>query len=431
MEDESKKLGVVSLTALVVGNTIGSGIFLLPSAMAQLGSLSLVSWIFTTLGSLCLAFVFSRMSVLIPKTGGPYAYAQVGLGNVLGFQTAYTYWINAWVGNAAIALAAMGYLSILLPFLANPVVACFTAIALVWLFTWINLRGVQTAGIVAVITTALKLIPILIVALLGWFFFHPEYITQSLNVTTPKVSTFNLITQGATLTLWAFLGFESGTVPAGSVKNPKRTIPIATILGMSISAVASIATSVVIMGMIPNEILQKSVSPFADAAQIIFGDWGRWLIAGGAAISCLGCLNGWVLIQGQIPMAAADDRLFWKIFAHRNKNGVPSSAMIITAALISVLLFFTLSPNLVSQYRLVVLIATMATLVTYLYTPVSELILYMKKQAPLTRTSVCVSVLAIFYSFWGIIGAGQEVQALGALLIMSSIPMYLLIFRKD
>lgn len=431
MEQQEKKLGVVALTALVTGNMIGSGIFLLPSAMARLGSLSLVSWIFTTIGSLFLAFVFSRMSQLIPKTGGPYAYAQAGLGKVLGFQTAYCYWINAWVGNAAIALAGMGYLSIFFPTLANPLWACIASIVFVWLFTWVNLQGIQFAGIVQLITTIGKLIPLVFVGFAGWFFFHPEYITQSVNVSSPPLSNFDIITQGATLTLWAFIGLECASVPAGSVKNPTKTIPIATILGMLIGAGAYIAGSVVIMGMIPNETLQNSISPFADAAQIIVGDWGRWLVAIGAIISCLGALNGWTLIQGQIPMAAADDNLFLKVFGHRNKKGVPSYAMIITAALISLLLLLTVSPDFVKQYKLIILIATLATLVSYLYTPVAEVVLLRSGEYPASRKSLFVAAVAIIYALWVIIGAGTEVLAYGAVLILSSIPLYIFVTRKE
>lgn len=431
METEEKKMGIVAMTSLVAGNMIGSGIFLLPSTLARLGSLSLLSYVITGLGALFLAFVFSRMSTMIPKTGGPYAYAHAGLGNVLGFQTAYCYWINAWVGNAAIAVTGMGYLSVFFPSLAHPVNACIAAIAFVWLFTWVNLRGIQTFAIVQVVATILKLIPLLLIGLLGWFFFHMDYITTSANVTpAPQLSTFDIITQGATLTLWAFIGFESGTVPAGSVKNPSRTIPIATILGMSIAAVVSIATSIAIMGMVPNAILQQSVSPFADAAQIIFGDWGKWIIAFGAVMSCLGVLNGWTLIQGQIPMAAADDNLFLKIFGRRNKKGVPSYAMIISAGLITACLFLTISPDLVKQFNLLILIATLAALISYLYTPVSELILFMRGDFPYTKRAVFVAIVSIIYASWAIYGAGTEVLSYGALLLLSSIPLYLFSPRK-
>lgn len=428
---EEKKIGVVSLTALVTGNMIGAGIFLLPSAMARLGSLSLVSWIFTTLGSLFLAFVFSKMSTMIPKTGGPYAYAHAALGNPLGFQTAYCYWINAWVGNAAIVLAGMGYLSVFFPSLGDPKMACLAAIAVVWLFTWINLRGIQTASIVQLVTTIMKLLPIIFIAIFGWFYFKVENLTASANVTTPPIGTFDLLTQGATLTLWAFIGLECATVPAGAVKNPTKTIPIATILGMLIAAACYISGSVVIMGMIPNEILQNSLYPFADAAQMIFGDWGKWLIAFGAAVSCLGALNGWILVQGQIPMAAADDHLFMKIFAHRNQKGVPSYGLIITSVLISLLLFLTLSPDLVKQYKLIILIATLATLISYLYTPVAEIILLRKGGFPFSRKSIFVASIAILYSLWAIVGAGTEVLAYGAVLVLSSIPLYIFVARNN
>ena len=431
MNGEEKKIGVVALTALVTGNMIGSAIFLLPPTMARLGSISLWSWVFTAIGSLFLAFVFARMSTLIPKTGGPYTYAHAGLGNALGFQTALTYWMNAWVGNAAIVLAAMGYLSVFFPALSGSAAACMTSIAFVWLFTLINLNGVQTSGVVTLVMTILKLIPIFLIGIVGWFYFHPEYITQAVNVTSPKLSNFDVITQGATLTLWAFIGVESATVPAGSVKNPTRTIPIATILGLIIAATAYIGSSVVIMGMIPNEVLQNSVSPFADAAQIIFGNWGKWLIAIGAAISCLGCLNGWSLIQGQIPMAAAEDHLFLRIFAHKNKKGVPSNAVIITSILITILLILTISPDLVKQYKLIILIATLTALISYLYTPVSELLMYKKGVFNLSKKSILAAVCAIFYSLWAIAGAGADVLSTGTLVILGSIPLYLFVVGKD
>lgn len=427
---KDEKLGVVPLTALVTGNMIGSGIFLLPSAMARLGSMSLVSWIFTALGSLFLAFVFSRLGLLMPKTGGPYAYAQAGLGNALGFQTAYCYWINVWVGNAAISLAGVGYLSLFFPALANPGLACLFSILFVWLFTLINLRGVHAAGLVQTVTTILKLIPILFVGLFGWFFFHPSYITESANVTSPQLSTFDVITQGATLTLWAFIGLESATVPASSVKDPSRTIPIATILGTIIATTAYVLCSVVIMGMIPNDVLQNSLYPFADAAQMIMGDWGKWIVGAGAVISCLGALNGWTLLQGQVPMAAADDRLFLKVFAHKNKHGVPAYGLIITSILITLLLLLTSSPDLVKQYKFIILIATLATLVSYFYTPISELILMKRKTIRFSGKAIFGSIVATIYSFWAIMGSGTDVLAYGALLILFSIPLYIFVANK-
>ncbi|HAZ16211.1 MAG TPA: amino acid permease [Parachlamydiales bacterium] len=425
-----KQLGLASLTALVTGSMIGSGIFILPAQLANLGSLSLLSWLFTTAGAFLLALVFSRMGRFLPKTGGPYAYARAGMGNLLGFQTAFSYWLSIWIGNAAMALAAVGYLSVFYPVLSKPYPACFTSIAFIWVLTAINLMGVHTAGIVQLITTILKLIPILLIGALGWFFFRSEHITESLNVTSPHLSGFNLITHGATLTLWAFLGVESATVPAGSVKNPTRTIPLATLFGTVIAAVAYISSSAAIMGMLPIHQLQKSVFPFADAAALLFGSWGKALVAIGAIISCLGSLNGWILLQGQIPMAAADDQLFLKIFSRLNKRGVPALGLIITSFLISLLLLLTISPDLVKQFQVLILLATFTSLVPYLYTPVSEILLLREEKGRLEKGTVCIAVVAMLYALWALVGSGTEILSYGALVLLVSIPLYLLSARK-
>jgi basic amino acid/polyamine antiporter, APA family len=424
-----KKLSLAMLTSLVAGNMIGSGIFLLPSTLAQLGSLSLVSCLFTIAGSLILALVFSRMSALIPKTGGPYAFVQYGLGNFMGFQTAFTYWIAIWAGNAAIAITGVSYLSVFFPMLSNPFIACFISIAFIWIFTFVNLRGVREAGLIQLLTTILKIIPILLIALLGWFYFKPKLLMDSINVTSPHISNFNLFSHAATLTLWAFIGLESATVPADSVKNPKRNIPLATILGTLISAVIFITSSAAIMGMIPNAELQNSLSPFSDAAQIIFGPWGKWLIAGGAVFACLGCLNGWILLQGQIPMAAARGGLFPKIFKQENSQGVPALGLIVSSVLITILLFFSISANLVTQFKIIILTATLANLIHYLYTPVVEIIM-MSSQKRIKTFSLITSILGIIYAFWAIIGSGKDILAYGAILLLLSVPLYVFTQRS-
>lgn len=424
MENSQKKIGVVTLTGIVIGNTIGSGVFLIPSALARLGNLSLIAWMFTALGALVIAFVFARMSSLMPKTGGPYAYVRAGLGDTMGFQTAFTYWIYAWAGNMALVIAAVGYLSAFFPGLTNPVFACITAIGIIWILTFTNLFGAKVSGAISLITTILKLCPILLIALFGWFYFHPEYISQSLNVTSPQLSSFDIITQGAILTLWAFVGVESGTVPAEYVKNPTRTIPIAVIAGMLITAVVVIFSSIAIAGMIPNANLQNSLFPYADAAQIILGTWGKWLAVIGAVISCLGCVNGWILIQGQIPMAAADDKLFMKVFSRKNKNGVPVFGVIFTSIIISIFLILTASPDLVNQYKLVILMATLTGLISYLYTPVSELLMHKQRVFSLSKKSIACAVIAIVYSLWAIMGAGSDVLTVTCFLLLASIPLY-------
>jgi APA family basic amino acid/polyamine antiporter len=422
MDNNKGKLGLWMLTALVAGNMIGSGIFLLPASLASIGSISLLSWCFTAAGAFFLAIVFSKMSSLVPKSGGPYAYAQAGFGDFIGFQTAYNYWIAIWVGNAAIVLAMVGYLAVFWPALHNQVLACVVAIATVWLLTVVNIIGVREAGFLQLITTILKFIPILLVAILGWWYFHPEYLVNAFNIS--GTSNYTALSSAAAMTLWAFIGLESATIPSGEVENPKRNIPLATLLGTLIASLVYIASSTAIMGMIPAAILAKSTSPFAAAAEIIFGPWGKWLIAAGAVIACFGCLNGWTLLQGQVAMAAADDKLFPAIFAKRNKIGVPVWGLVITSLLLTMLLLLTTSPDLIKQFEFIILIAVLASLIPYLYTAISEIVLLKKQKLQQQTLHILIALIASTYAFWAIFSSGKDIVFYGSILVYTSLPMY-------
>ena len=370
--------------------------------------------------------MFARLSIIFPRTGGPYAYTRKGLGDFIGFQTAYNYWIALWVGNAAIALAAIGYLRFFFPVLDNKIATAWAAIAIVWLFTIVSIRGARSAGIMQLLTLILKLVPLLLIGIIGWHYIHPEFYSASFNQLSPHHSNAFAITAGASLTLWAFIGLESATVPADSVDNPKRKIPLATIIGTLLAAFVYIASSAAIMGIIPAKELMHSSFPFALAAQKMFGSWGEFIVAIGATVSCLGSLNGWTLLQGQVAMAAAEDDLFPKRFANRNKRGAPAYALIITAILISGVLLLTMSKNLVTQFQIIILLAVLATLIPYFYTALAGFIVFRddgwcgKKRF----AGNLLLVAALAYICWAIIGSGQQILYYGALLLMSSVPVY-------
>jgi APA family basic amino acid/polyamine antiporter len=427
--DKNKALGLFALTALVAGNMIGSGVFLLPANLAHIGSISLYAWLFTAVGAMLLAVMFARLSIEIPKTGGPYSYTREALGRFLGFQTAYHYWIMVWTGNAAIALAAVGYLRVFLPSLADPVYASCAAIALVWILTLVNALSLKTVGVLQIVTFILKLIPLLIVGIAGWWYIQPQYFTEYYNVTEPVQSDFLAVSSAATLVLWAFVGLESATLPAGSAHNPQRNIPLATILGTLIAALVYILGFAAIIGMIPAPLLQQSVSPYADAAYLILGTWGRDLVAIGAVIACIGTLNGWILLQGQVAMAAAEDGLFPRLFGKRSQQGIPMIGLFFSSGLITVLLLLTISPDLVEQFKLIILMATLAALIPYFYTATADGVLLWRKQQRWQLkhyVRLLITLLAGIYAFWAIIGAGQEVLYYGALLLISSVPLYAL-----
>lgn len=429
-----KPLGVWMLAALVAGNMIGSGIFMLPAGLAQFGSISLLSWIFTSVGAILLALVFAKLGTIMPRIGGPYAYCREAYGDFIGFAMAYNYWIALWVGNAAIAVAFSGYLGgVFFPLLkTNHWLAFLFSAGAVWVMTLINIIGIRTAGIMQLITTVLKLMPLLLIASLGLLFIHPAYLTD-FNVSGH--SHLSAFSTAATMTLWAFVGFESASVPAESVDNPQRNIPLATIIGTVITALIYILSTIAIMGVIPSATLAHSNAPYADAARIMFGNVGYWLIGAGAVISCLGALNGWTLLTGQVPLAASRDGLFPELFSKQTKTNTPINGLLISAVLITILLALTLSDSLVKQFNNIILLATLASLIPYFFTAIAELIIFQKDKALVKGKrllgSSIIAVLGAIYAFWAIMGSGEDTVFYGTLLLFTSAPVYwLMTFSK-
>jgi len=269
-------------TALVIGNMIGSGVFLLPSSLASYGGISIVAWGFTAIGAILLALVFARLGRAFPQTGGPYAYSRRAFGDFIGFQTAWGYWLNAWIGNAAIAIAMVGYLAVFWGSAgSNKLLGALIAIAAIWILTAINVLGVRQSGWVQLATTVLKLVPLIAIAVVGIFKIHTGYFKP---FNASDKSFFGAVTSAGALTLWAFIGLESSTVPADDVKDPERTIPRSTIIGTVVAAVIYILGIAAVIGAIPSGELANSTAPFTDAAKQIFGGWSGNLVAIGAIV---------------------------------------------------------------------------------------------------------------------------------------------------
>lgn len=426
MDSSSKKLGFWTLTSLVSGNMIGSGVFMLPAALAVFGTISLLSWTFTSIGAILLALVFAQLSRIMPKAGGPYAYCRAAYGDFIGFQVAYCYWIAVWVGNAAIVVAFVGYLSVFWPGLKGDIWwECVIAIGVVWIGTAINCISVAAAGKVQLITTILKVIPLAVIAVVGLFYIDWENL-KAFNVS--NTSNLSAFTMAATLTLWSFIGFESATVPAEDVDNPRRNIPLATIVGTLVAAAVYILGTLSVMGVISMSVLAQSQSPYADAAEAMLGPWGRIVIGVAAVIACYGTLNGWILLQGQVPYAAARDRLFPRIFAKTSRNGTPVWGLIISSILITGLMLMRYGAALVDQFTFMITLATLASLIPYIYTALASVMLAIKNNEHFSfwrmTKMMILPMLAFAYSFWAVCGAGQEVVFYGVLLLLSSVPVY-------
>lgn len=421
---QKKALGFWMLTALVAGNMIGSGIFLLPTALAAIGSISIIAWCLTAFGALMLALVFAGLSQQAAKVGGPYAYCRDAYGDFIGFEVAYTYWIAIWVGNAALVVAFVSYLSVFFPAIAhNRLLSFEITVATVWFFTIVNIIGVRTAGIVQLLSTILKLLPLILISVVGLFYVSKENLAV-FNVTGH--TNFSALTTAATLTLWSFIGVESATVPADDVINPERNIPRATIIGTLLAAVIYILSAIAVMGVIPNAELVQADAPYALAATHFFGPWGKDLVALGAIISCLGALNGWILLQGQVPLAAANDGLLPQFFKKQSRFGTPAVGLIVSAIFATVFLSLTLRDSLVQQFTVMISLATFATLLMYLLTSMARLLL----TGEYKLSTILISCTAFAYSYWAIVGAGQQIVYLGILLLFSGVPIYILMHKK-
>ena len=417
----NKKLGLLMAIALVVGNMVGSGIFLLPSSLAKYGSISLFAWIITSVGAIVIASTFSRLGTYSPKNGGPYAYCKEAYGEFMGFQVAYIYWIYAWVGNAAIAISFTGYFSFFIPAIAHSHIMSFVvSAAIVWILTIINIYGVRKSGVVQVVSVGVKLIPLVGIALIGLLYMHGGNFSQ-FNIS--HSSNFSALSNCVILTMWALTGVESASIPAAKIKNPRRTIALATIIGTSLSAVLYILSSISVMGIIPMNKLANSSAPFSQAAMSIFGWWGAIVIGLAALFSTLGALNGWILLQSQVPYAAAKDGLFPKLFSKTTKYDTPKNSLIITSLLITILLAISYNGSLVNQFTLIITLATIAILVVYLLTSGAEIIIYLKNNKKLSRREMIARivgmVISMVYIFWAILGSGEDVVYYGFILIFS------------
>jgi APA family basic amino acid/polyamine antiporter len=430
-------LGFWMCVALVVGNSIGSGVFLLPASLAPYGLNSVIAWGFTACGAILLAIVFARLSRAFPAAGGPYAYVNLAFGPLTAFIVAWGYWISIWVGNAAIATGAVSYLSPLLPWIASvPGASAAVTLSVLWLLTLVNWYGIQASGWVQSVTTVLKVLPLLAIALLGLFTVRSGNIAAASGIPLSLSGT----TAAATLTLWALLGLESATIPADKVRDPSRTIPAATLLGTVITALVCIVACTTVLLLVPPQTLAQSNAPFVDLATQYWGINAGKLLAVFAAISGFGALNGWILLQGELPNAMAKSGVFPKVFARESSRQTPTFALFFSSGLVTLLILANYQKSMVSIFTFMILLSTTACLVLYVLCSLALLRLQWTGQlqndqlgSPRRGTIplAIVGVIAAVYSLWAIVGAGAEAVLWGAALLLFGVPLYFLVRSRS
>lgn len=430
MQPAPRQLGLLMATALVVGNMIGSGIFLLPATLAGFGWNSIFGWVLTIAGGVLLAIVFAALARNFPRAGGPYAFTEEAFGPAAGFLVAWTYWVSIWVGNAAIATGSVSYLSVFFPSLSTTTgLHAGVTIATIWLLTLVNIRGAFLAGGVQLVTTVLKLLPLVAVIALGAIVVVAD---GGATIAPFDASTISIgpITAAATLTLWGLLGLEAATVPAEKVKDAARTIPRATMIGTILTGfIYLFACSAVILLQDPEQVAASS-APFADFVGAHWGeDAGRWL-ALFAAISGFGAMNGWILIQGELPYAMAKGGVFPAYFAKLSARATPVRAHVVSSLLLTAIVLLNYTKSMTELFTFVILLSTTSSLVMYFVCSLAALKLRRDGRLKASPVLAPVAAVATLYSLWTIVGAGKEAVFWGFALLAAGVPVYFLTRRQ-
>ncbi len=415
--DEAKKLGLFSCSAVVAGNMMGSGIALLPSNLAKIGSIAIWGWVVASAGALALAFVYAKLGTTDPQEGGPIAYSGE-VAPILGYQAGLLYFHAGWIGNLAIAITGVDYLSVFFPVLTQAIPAGISAIVIIWVFTALNLLGSHWIGRLVSVGVIALLIPVVLTGTVGWSFFDGQTFIQNWNV--GHSSNSHAILAAVVLCIWSFIGVESASVNAGLVENPRRNIPLATIIGTSVASLVYVASSTAISGMFPAAQVAKSGAPFALATGHMFGGWTQPIVSAVTAFACLASLGSWIMMIAQAAARAAKDGTLPAVFGKKNKNGVPAKGIVLTStfltALMLVLMVGSKGTNTQDIFGEIVSITVLFTVIPYFYSALRliKMACGARKRAVF---QIVVSIVASGFCFTALAGA-EHTTLISALVII-------------
>ena len=406
---QEKKMNLTQLTFIVAVNMMGSGIIMLPTNMAQVGAISLLSWLVTAVGSLALAYGFAQAGLFNQRPGGMAAYAEDAYGKAGYFQVFFLYFLSLAIANVAVASSAVGYLSSFFPWLSStPVATTIGVIALLWLTTVANFGGPGVTGRIGAVTVWGVILPVGFISIFGWFWFSGETFAAAWN--PQGLSLLAGMGSSISLTLWAFLGLESAAQAAGAVENPKRNVPLACMFGTVGAAVIYILSTTVIQGIVPNADLAQSTGPFGLAFARMFNPTIGSIVMGLAVMACVGSLLGWQFTLAQTGKSAADDGMFPSLFSKSNRLGAPIAGMVVMGVVQSAMALSTVSPNLSEQFSTLVNLAVVTNVVPYLIALSALPVMMLQAQVAQTkyRRNVTIAVVGMLYSVYVIYASGKD-----------------------
>lgn len=424
MEKQKNKMSVLQLTIITAINMMGSGIIMLPAKLAQVGTMSILSWLVTAVGSMALAYAFAQCGMFSRNAGGMGGYAEYSYGKAGSFMCNYTYGVSLVIANAAIAISAVGYAAVLLGITLSPIQVALCTIFTLWLATILNFGGASITGKIGSVTVWGVIAPVLVMCTVGWFWFSGSRYVGAWN---PHHFSFGSgIGKSIAITLWAFLGLESASANMDSVDNPKKNVPIACLGGTIGAALIYIISTNVIAGIVPNADLMKSDAPFGLAFASMFGPVAGKVVIGLMVMSCFGSLLGWQFTIAHVFRSSAVEGYFPKIFSKVTKTNTPIVAMVIITCIQSLLSLMTISPSLSKQFDTLVNLAVVTNIIPYLLSMSSLNVLQKAEGVPEGKSKVTtiVALVASIYSLYALYGCGLEAMTYGGIVTFAGWTLY-------
>lgn len=424
MSAKSNKIGVVQLTILTMVNMMGSGIIMLPTKLAEIGTISIVSWLVTAVGSTALAYAFAQCGMFSRKSGGMGGYAEYSFGKAGNFMANYTYGVSLVIANTAIAISAVGYGSEFLGATLSPLSIALWTIFTLWLATILNFGGARITGNISSFTIWGVIIPVVGISIIGWKWFDGSMYVNSWN--PHNVPTFEAIGVSISMTLWAFLGLESACANSDAVENPEKNVPIAVLGGTLGAAVIYIVSTNVIAGIVPNLELANSTAPFGLAFAHMFNETVGKVIMGLMVMSCFGSLLGWQFTIAQVFKSSAEEGYFPAFFKKVTSKGAPIVGMVTITSLQTLLSLMTISPSLNKQFNVLVDLAVVTNVIPYLLSMAALAVLLKTENVPQPKykKTVLVAFIGSVYSIYALYAAGEQAMLYGSIVTFIGWTLY-------
>jgi APA family basic amino acid/polyamine antiporter len=417
-----RQLGLGMATALVVGNTIGMGIFMQPAALAPFGLNALTGWIAVIVGCVCLAITFAALARKLPQADGPFGYVRSTLGESMAFPVLWSYWISCWVTLPVLAIGTTGYFLNVFPTL-RAVPPAVIAVAFMWIFVGVNLLGVRSGGRVQVVTSLLKVVPLILVTVMGAVSILSSPGDYLPNLPTNPI-TLHASMGAAAVALYTMLGFESAAVAASRVKNPETTIPRATLTGILVVGIVYVAAVTIGILVVPQATLAASDAPFVTILDHLIGPGnGRWLSLF-IVISGLGCLNGWTLLSAELTRTLAMHRLLPGVLGESNRHGVPWASLLLAGALATFVGVMNYSATLVGAFTKLSLIVSAANLPLYVCCSLALFVMLRRSPAGMSPALWVAGAGGIAFAAFAFFGVGWEAFIWALVLSLVGVPVY-------